>query len=84
MLNLICANAEKIYLAQNESDRAATVAEQAREVEKYGVPYQTANSVAAAYRLARNEQGPQDILICGGSLYTVGELLRCAEEEKGG
>ncbi len=76
MLRLICSAAEKIYIAQNTSDRAATVAEQAAEAARYGVEYVTADSVAEAFRIARAELSPQDILICGGSLFTVGEVLR--------
>ncbi len=77
MLRLICSRAEKIYIAQNESDRAATVTEQAAEAKKHGVDYVTANSVADAFSKAKNELKPNDILICGGSLYTVGEVLNC-------
>lgn len=76
MLRLICSAAEKLYIAQNASDRAATAAEQAAEAAKYGIDYVTADSVAEAFQMARQELKPEDILICGGSLYTVGEVLR--------
>lgn len=77
MLSLICRQAEKVYVAQNSSDRAATVAAQAAEVARHQVVCVTADSVAEAFRLAQAELGPDDILICGGSLYTVGEVLSC-------
>lgn len=80
MLRLICSRAEKIYIAQNESDRAATVAEQAAEVAKHGVDYVTAESVADAFSKAKHELKPNDILICGGSLHTVGEVLNCSRQ----
>ena len=76
MLRLICQNAQKIYLAQNSSERAATVQEQAAEVRKYGVEYATADSVSEALKIARAEMSENDILICGGSLFTVGEVLQ--------
>ena len=81
MVHLICANASMIYIAQNESDRAATVEEQAREVALHNVPYQTASSVKAAYELALSQSGPSDLIIGGGSLYTVGEILGVAEKK---
>lgn len=77
MLRLICRNAEKIYFAQNGSDRAATVAEQAAEAIRHGVEHVAADSVAEAFRIAQAELKPADILVCGGSLYTVGEVLGC-------
>lgn len=75
MLRLLCSKAEKVYLAQNQSERAASVAQQARVVDPCGVPYVTAASVEEAYLLARSELTPEDILICGGSLHTVGEVI---------
>ncbi len=75
MLRLICMNAEKIYFAQNTSDRAATVAAQAAEAIRHGVDHVAADSVAEAFQIAQSELGPTDILVCGGSLFTVGEVL---------
>lgn len=75
MLGLICSKAEQVYVAQNQSDRSASAEEQAAEVRKHGVPCVTADSVAEALRLATSELQRADILVCGGSLYTVGEVL---------
>jgi dihydrofolate synthase/folylpolyglutamate synthase len=79
MLKIICDNAEKLYIAQNESDRAATVVEQTGVVDLCGVPYRAAGSVRQAFEMARSELRKGDILICGGSLYTVGEVLASME-----
>jgi dihydrofolate synthase/folylpolyglutamate synthase len=76
MISLICSVADKIYLAQNGSERAATVEEQAIQVRKHDVSFQSAGSVAEAYRMARAGLAPGEVLICGGSLYTVGEVLQ--------
>ncbi|PKN72834.1 MAG: bifunctional tetrahydrofolate synthase/dihydrofolate synthase [Candidatus Cloacimonetes bacterium HGW-Cloacimonetes-3] len=76
MIHLFCSNADTIYIAQNQSDRAATVEAQVKAVAKYGVPYKTAGSVADALQLALSECGPEDVLVAGGSLYTVGEVLQ--------
>lgn len=75
MIKLFCGLADKVYIAQNQSDRAATAAEQAAEVRRWEVAFQVCPSVAEAFDLARRELGPGDVLICGGSLYTVGEIL---------
>jgi dihydrofolate synthase/folylpolyglutamate synthase len=76
MISLICSVADRIYLAQNGSERAATVEEQAIQVRKRDVSFQSAGSVAEAYRMARAGLAPGEVLICGGSLYTVGEVLQ--------
>jgi dihydrofolate synthase/folylpolyglutamate synthase len=76
MVRLICSRAEKIYVAQNESDRAASVEDQMAEVARHGVPAVPCTSVAEALAIARAELGEDDVLICGGSLYTVGEVLK--------
>ena len=83
MLRLIGAHAEKVYVARNQSDRAAGVRTQAAVVRACGVPCVTAPSVAEAFRRACGELRPDDILVCGGSLYTVGEVLGAWNAEHG-
>ncbi|MBW6513506.1 MAG: bifunctional folylpolyglutamate synthase/dihydrofolate synthase [Candidatus Syntrophosphaera sp.] len=75
MIAIFCGKAERVYVAQNTSDRAASLEEQVAQIKKHGVPYVTAGSVAEAFQIARSELGQRDILVCGGSLYTVGEVL---------
>lgn len=75
MIRIFCSKAEKVYVAQNTSDRSASLEEQVAELKKHGVPYVTAGSVAEAFQIAQSELSPRDILVCGGSLYTVGEVL---------
>ncbi|HPB18612.1 MAG TPA: folylpolyglutamate synthase/dihydrofolate synthase family protein [Candidatus Cloacimonas sp.] len=75
MLSLICSRAEQVYVAQNQSERAATVDEQVSVIANYEIPCKTAPSVAEAYALAVQECNPDDVLIVCGSLYTVGEVL---------
>ncbi len=76
MIHLICSMAEHIYIAQNESDRAASVADQMKEVNKHQVPCTACASVAEALSIALSQCTDQDVLIAGGSLYTVGEVLQ--------
>ncbi|HOH78249.1 MAG TPA: folylpolyglutamate synthase/dihydrofolate synthase family protein [Candidatus Cloacimonadota bacterium] len=75
MIELICSRAARIYVAQNQSDRAASAEDQLAEIGKHAVPATAYPSVAEAYAQAVAELGPDDVLICGGSLYTVGEVL---------
>jgi dihydrofolate synthase / folylpolyglutamate synthase len=75
MLKLFAPVADKVWIAQNQSDRAASVEEQAEILQECGVAWESATSVGEAFRLAKAELKPDDILICGGSLYTVGEVL---------
>ena len=82
MIRLVCSKAERIYLAQNGSERAATLEEQASEVEKHGVPHSGAESVEQAYRLALRELSRGEALVCGGSLFTVGEVLAACREDE--
>lgn len=82
MIRLVCGKAERIYLAQNGSERAATLEEQASEVEKHGVPHSGAESVEQAYRLALRELSRGEALVCGGSLFTVGEVLAACREDE--
>lgn len=75
MLAAIYPLAEMIYIAQNSSDRAATIEQQARAIEEQGALCISASNVKEAYQMAVSEATEEDILICGGSLYTVGEIL---------
>ncbi|MCK9310211.1 MAG: bifunctional folylpolyglutamate synthase/dihydrofolate synthase [Candidatus Cloacimonetes bacterium] len=79
MIHLFCSHADVLYIAQNQSDRAATVEAQVAAVKKYAVPYKTSVSVAEALKLALSECKPDDVLVAGGSLYTVGEVLQAYE-----
>ena len=75
MIHLICSKAEKVYVAQNTSDRAATAEAQKEAVEKHHVQAIVANSVAEAFNSAYQEAGPDSVIVAGGSLFTVGEVI---------
>ena len=55
MLAMICANAEKVYITQNESERAASIEMQSAEVSKYNIPFETAKTVQEAFLKAYTE-----------------------------
>lgn len=72
---------ERIYLAPLASARKTSVeALEALYREAGGTELRSSESVAAAYRRARVEQGEDEILFIAGSLYLIGEIL--AEEGK--
>ncbi|MCB5266036.1 MAG: bifunctional folylpolyglutamate synthase/dihydrofolate synthase [Candidatus Cloacimonetes bacterium] len=75
MIHLICSKAEKVYVAQNTSDRAATAEAQKEAVEKHHVQAIVADSVAEAFSAAYQEAGPNSVIVAGGSLFTVGEVI---------
>lgn len=81
MLQKICPMASYLYVAQNNSDRAATVEAQLHEINKYGVPCQGFGSVSEALAAAWKDCSPEDVLIAGGSLYTVGEVIAAYRTE---
>lgn len=76
MIRLICSMAQHIYLAKNESDRAASVEAQLAEVNKHQVDCTACGSVPEALALALSDCTENDVLVAGGSLYTVGEVLQ--------
>lgn len=75
MIRLICTKAEKVYVAQNSSDRAASAEDQQKAVAKYQVSAISSPSVAEAFKAAYDEAGPDSVIVAGGSLFTVGEVI---------
>ncbi|MDD2331691.1 MAG: bifunctional folylpolyglutamate synthase/dihydrofolate synthase [Candidatus Cloacimonetes bacterium] len=75
MIRIICEFASVLYISQNTSDRAATIEQQALEVQKNKVPFVTAESVKDGYQQATRDAGSEDLILAGGSLYTVAEIL---------
>ncbi|HPI24928.1 MAG: bifunctional folylpolyglutamate synthase/dihydrofolate synthase [Candidatus Cloacimonetes bacterium] len=75
MIRLFCGKAKQIYVAQNKSDRAASADAQKEAVARYDVPVCTCSSVAEALKTAIENSGEADVIVAGGSLYTVGEVI---------
>lgn len=72
----ICSIAHKIYIAKNQSTRAAELTEQAEFVEKAGGNYQIIENVVDAFVQARKDANEDDVIIISGSLYTISEILK--------
>lgn len=79
MIRLICGKAEKVFVAQNTSQRAASVKEQIVEVRKNKVEAIACDSVAEALRCAKEAAGKDGVVVAGGSLFTVGELISASK-----
>jgi len=75
MLRLICTKASKVYVAQNKSDRAATAEKLRAAAAVHNVETQAYQDVAEAYHAALQEAGEDGVIVAGGSLYTVGEVI---------
>ncbi|MCB5267207.1 MAG: bifunctional folylpolyglutamate synthase/dihydrofolate synthase [Candidatus Cloacimonetes bacterium] len=75
MIHLFCSKADRIFVAQNQSDRAATAEAQVQAVQKYGAEATSCESVAAALTEALKVAGKDGVIVAGGSLYTVGEVI---------
>lgn len=80
MLHLLSSKAAKVYVAQNNSDRAASVIEQQEALAKYGTTAIPCDSVAAAYSQAIAEAAADDVIVAGGSLFTVGEVIAANQQ----
>lgn len=75
MIHLFCGKAGQIFVAQNKSDRAATAEAQLKAVAKYQVSAKACDSVAAALQEAIQTSDEHSVIVAGGSLYTVGEVI---------
>ena len=75
MLRLICEKAAKVYVAQNKSDRAASADEMRSAVAAHDVETQAYQDVAEAYHAALEDADEDGVIVAGGSLYTVGEVI---------
>lgn len=75
MLKDLATIATKMYLAQNTSDRAATVEQQVAVIKTTDIAYVGCESVQAAITQALTALPTDAILVICGSLYTVGEAI---------
>ncbi|MCB5263904.1 MAG: folylpolyglutamate synthase/dihydrofolate synthase family protein [Candidatus Cloacimonadaceae bacterium] len=81
MIRLFALKAKHIYVAQNKSDRAASAEDQLLQIAQHRVPASSYPTVAEAYRTAVKDAGPDGVVVAGGSLYTVGEVISAYRED---
>lgn len=75
MLEMASQIATKLYLCQSTSQRAADVDLLAEVAESLHIDYEKIPDVFQAYQKAVKDASENDIIIVGGSLYTIAEIL---------
>lgn len=68
--------AKRIYIAKNNSDRAADPQEQVEIVRSNSIESFVCSSVTDAYQQAVKDSQADDIVVITGSIYTVSEVLQ--------
>lgn len=75
MLSLLVPLADKVYvLAVPDNSRTLPAEQLAEEAKKYCDWVQIAETPEQAYRLARQEAAPEDVILAFGSLYYIGRI----------
>jgi folylpolyglutamate synthase/dihydropteroate synthase len=67
--------AENLYVPKNKRDRAASAEAQLKAISPYNVDAVAFPDVAKAYAAALDAAGDDGVVVAGGSLYTVGEVI---------
>lgn len=75
MLTMASKIASKLYLCQSNSNRAADVDLLAEVAESLKIDHEKIPDVFEAYEKAVKDAEKDDIIIIGGSLYTIAEVL---------
>jgi dihydrofolate synthase / folylpolyglutamate synthase len=72
----ICEVSFKVYIAKNQSQRAAEIEDQLNIVKKYHSNYDVILDVVEAAKVAISHADRNDIVMVSGSLYTISEVLK--------
>ena len=83
MLELIMPIACKAVFTEPHSSRKWDVNDVAHLVEKYNTEIYIEKDIDKAYDLAKSITGKEDIVVCAGSLYLIGELYKLARKSEG-
>lgn len=75
MIGMASKIASKLYLCQSNSQRAADVDLLAEVAESLNLDFEKIPNVFEAYQKAIKDADKDDIIIIGGSLYTIAEVL---------
>ncbi len=75
MLKMASEIASKLYLCQSTSQRAADVEDLRLVADKLAIDYEVIPDVNEAYQKAIKDCDEDDLIIVGGSLYTISEVL---------
>jgi dihydrofolate synthase/folylpolyglutamate synthase len=69
--------AEKIYFTRADSPRAVSPEKIRNDFPEYGKRSAATFNVKEAVELARRQAGPEDMILVTGSLFVVGEAVKC-------
>jgi len=69
--------AERVIATHAENPRSATTSEIRQAASRIAVDIQEAANVASALQIARRTAGPNGVVVVTGSIYIVGEAMRC-------
>ena len=83
MLELIMPIAHKAVFTEPHSNRKWDVNEVAHLVEKYNTEIYIEKDIDKAYGLAKSITDKDDVVVCAGSLYLIGELYKLARKSEG-
>lgn len=75
MLKMVSSIADKVYLCQSHSQRAADVELLASVCDEIGLDYESIPDIQMAYKKAKDDANNNDLIVVGGSLYTISEIL---------
>ena len=76
IIKMISSVAYKIFIAKNNSTRAAELEIQEEYVKKYHNNYQIIPDVYEATKTALLQANKNDVVFVSGSLYTISEILK--------
>lgn len=83
MLELIMPIANKAVFTEPHSNRKWDVTEVSHLVEKYNTEIHIEKDIDKAYSLAKSITDKEDVVVCAGSLYLIGELYKLARKSEG-
>ncbi len=83
MLELIMPIAAKAVFTEPHSNRKWNINEVSHLVEKYNTEIHIEKDIDEAYSLAKSITGKEDVVVCAGSLYLIGELYKLARKSEG-
>ncbi len=81
MYRPVMAHVEQFVCITPPSDRKLEAADLARHLEKAGAKATPCETIAEGVRLARELAGQQGVVLCFGSLYSIGEIYRVLKGE---
>ena len=77
LIKIIVPLAREVTCVAPQGDRALNEQELSELVNTYGVPADTAASIAEGFDRLMAKASPEDVILAAGSLYMIGPVRRC-------